>query len=658
MKTLFPRRSALYLVLSLCLGAPALTTLTALTPQTVLAQASDSQFLLARDAWKQNNRARLEQLAPELAQHDLAPYVESWQLRLGLAQNSISLDALRDFYRRYEGSYVVERLRADWLRQFAKTGQWREFDADYPKLQAPDPDLVCFHLQSRLNKGDRTALNEALPMWHNQIDSNDACQPLFAVLLAEKKLGVEDIWNRARRQIEANKPNTARGTLSWLPAEMTVDGKQFDLAFNKPQAALGKLNGSRASRELAAIAIQRIARNDPIQAATQLENIQNPLQDSERQWAWSQIGWQAALRHQPDALEWYSRAGNTPLSEEVVQWKVRAALRARDWATVHRAIAQMSPSLAAIPAWTYWNGRAHKAGGKLQEANALFARIAGQPNFYGNLADEELGRKIQVPPKAAPLSREEIERANRNPGLQRALALFRNDLRTEGVREWNWVIRNMNDRELLAAADLAQRNGIYDRAINTADKTRNEHDYSLRYLAPYDSDVRPAARNQSLDEGWVYGLMRQESRFITSAKSNVGASGLMQLMPATARWVARKIGLTNFTQSQVHDTNTNVLLGTSYMRMVMESLDNHPVLASAAYNAGPGRARKWKADQPLEGAIYAETIPFNETRDYVKKVMSNAVYYSVLFNGRPESLKSRLGTIKAKGSEEVPADLP
>lgn len=217
----------------------------------------------------------------------------------------------------------------------------------------------------------------------------------------------------------------------------------------------------------------------------------------------------------------------------------------------------------------------------------------------------------------------------------------------------------MNDRQLLAAAELARSNQIWDRAINTADRTRNEHDYSLRFLAPYGEQIRPAARNQSLDDAWVYGLMRQESRFVTSARSNVGASGLMQLMPATAKWVAKKIGLRDFSQSQVNDTQTNVLLGTSYMRLVMENLDNHPVLASAAYNAGPGRAKKWRAERPLEGAIYAETIPFTETRDYVKKVMSNSVYYSALFNGRPDSLKARLGEIGPRSNSPLKdGDLP
>ncbi len=205
-------------------------------------------------------------------------------------------------------------------------------------------------------------------------------------------------------------------------------------------------------------------------------------------------------------------------------------------------------------------------------------------------------------------------------------------------------------------AEIAQRAGIYDRAISSADRTKVEHNYALRYLAPFSDQVREAARNQSLDEAWVYGLMRQESRFVTRAKSSVGASGLMQLMPATAKWVAKKVGLTDYKHAQVTDPEINLLLGTSYMRLVLESLDNHPLLASAAYNAGPGRAQRWRAETPLEAAIYAETIPFAETRDYVKKVLSNAVYYAAIFEGKPQSIKDRLAPVSAKSGPTPKVD--
>ena len=243
-----------------------------------------------------------------------------------------------------------------------------------------------------------------------------------------------------------------------------------------------------------------------------------------------------------------------------------------------------------------------------------------------------------------------MARIESNPAIRRALALFRVNIRTEGVREWNWALRGMNDRELLAASAVAQRAGVYDRAIAAADRTRDEHDYSLRYLSPFSEQVRPAARSQALDDAWVYGLMRQESRFVTNAKSNVGAAGLMQVMPATGKWVANKIGV-KLGPGDLHDPDTNVMLGTTYMRLVLESLDNHPVLASAAYNAGPGRARKWRDVKPLEGAVYAETIPFSETRDYVKKVMSNAVFYQTLMTGNSPSLKVMLGTIAPKSAK-------
>jgi len=231
------------------------------------------------------------------------------------------------------------------------------------------------------------------------------------------------------------------------------------------------------------------------------------------------------------------------------------------------------------------------------------------------------------------------------PGVQRALILYRLNLRAEANREWLWAIRNFNDRQLITAADFAARNQIYDRAINTAERTVELHDFSLRYLAPFREVLKTRATEMDLDEAWVYGLIRQESRFIADVRSHAGASGLMQLMPGTARWVAKKLGLKDWRWSEVNDLDTNVSLGTWYLRHVYDALDGYPVLASAAYNAGPGRARAWRTAGPMEGAVYAETIPFNETRDYVQKVMANAVYYSHVLGQPVQTLKQRLGTI-------------
>lgn len=624
-------------------------------------EARDETFLTARDAFRNGNRARLEQAAAGIGNHELAPYVENYRLRMEM--DSGNGEAIRAFLERHAGSNVAERLRADWIRWLGKRATWNEIERQYPALLAPEADVTCWQQQARLARGDRSVLAEADRLWLTMLEPPEACRPVLDALVAAQRVSSDDVWQRARRQLEANRQGQARSTLNYLPDSQQPEGRSYELTIAGPQRQLatqgGNWHASRAGRELAAIAIQRLAVNDPRLAADELEKRQKHLEDTQREWAWSQIALQAARRHLPETLDWYARAGLSPLSDEAAQWKVRAALRAQDWGTVRDAILAMPPELASRPEWIYWLGRAHKAGGRLAEADALFARIAGQANFYGNLADEELGRNVVPPPQARPPAAEELREATNNPGLRRALAFFRLDMRTEGVREWNWSLRGMSDRQLLAAAEMARRQQIWDRAINTAERTRDEHDYSLRFLAPYDEHVRPAARQQALDDAWVYGLMRQESRFITHARSSAGASGLMQLMPATAKWVAKKIGLRDYHHGRVNDTETNVLLGTSYMRMVMENLDNHPVLASAAYNAGPGRAKRWRADWPLEGAIYAETIPFSETRDYVKKVMSNAVYYSTLFNGRPDSLKARLGTVTPASEQPMKdRDLP
>ncbi len=289
----------------------------------------------------------------------------------------------------------------------------------------------------------------------------------------------------------------------------------------------------------------------------------------------------------------------------------------------------------------------------------MYASIADQFHFYGQLATEELGQKISIPQTAAPVTAAELAPMNANPGLRRALKFFEMDLRFEGVREWNWELRHMKSaRELLAAAEFARQNKVLDRMVNTSDRTRSEHDFDQRFPTPFRDVMVKATQSLGMDMAWVYGLIRQESRFVMHARSHVGASGLMQIMPATARYVAKKIGMTDFDHGQVNHIDTNIVLGTNYLNMVLNDLDGSQALATAAYNAGPGRPRAWRSTLPgvVEGAIFAETIPFSETRGYVKNVLSNATYYAALFEGKPQSLKARLGTVSPKGM--VLSELP
>jgi len=612
------------------------------------ANNGDAAFLSARDAYRNGERVRLGRQVEALKGHPLQVWAEYWQLRQKLEDGDSA--GIPDYLNRHPGAYTAEKLRGDWLKVLGKGGAWETYQRELPALVQADAEINCYTAQGQRNPEMVRAL------WLSGQDLPGSCNALVDQLVAAGNLTVEEVWQRVRRLLEAKRVGAAREAAAYLPAGEGFGG-QLESITQNPARYLDKprdgFAATRGGRETVLFAIQRHARSEPQDAAARFSRIEAKFTAEERAYAWGQLGWQGALRHLPEALSWFEKSAGTFLTEEQLAWRTRAALRLHDWATVQRTIAAMPATVAAQSDWTYWQARALLAQGKAEEARPLLARIGGQPNFYGNLADEELGRPIAVPPRAAAPTKDEFTAATAHPGLQRALALFRLDMRTEGVREWVFSLRGMDDRQLLAAADLARSKQIWDRAINTADRTQTQHDYSLRYIAPFREAVAPRASELSLDHGWVYGLMRQESRFIMDAKSTVGAKGLMQLMPATAKWVAKKINMPNFSQARVTDMDVNVTLGTNYMKMVLDSLDNHPVLASAAYNAGPGRARRWRAEQPIEGAIYAETIPFSETRDYVKKVMSNAVYYNTLFENKPQSLKARLGIIRAKGQGEA-----
>jgi soluble lytic murein transglycosylase len=630
-------------------AAVAVSTPASCAPSRTHVERGDLAFLSARDAFRNGERVRLGRQTELLQGHSLHPWAEYWTLRLRLDDGDAS--GVPAYLSRHPGAYLAEKLRADWLRVLGRQADWESFRRELPALALPDAEVSCYAAQAA-GKAENVR-----PLWSSSQDMPQACEILVDQLVAAGGLTVEEVWQRVRRFLEAKRVGAARSAAAYLPATEGFDGRGLEAIAQVPTRHLEKLPpgfaAKRGGREVALFAVQRLARNDPQDAAKRFARIESQFLPEERAYAWGQIAAQAALRHQPEALAWYEKAASTTLSEDQLAWNVRAALRVHDWSTVRRVISAMPPTLSAQPDWTYWRGRALAAGGNVDEARTLYLKISGQPNFYGNLADEELGRSIEVPARATAPTDEEAAVAAANPGFQRSLALFRVDMRIEGVREWVWSLRGMDDRALLAAAEFARRNEIWDRAINTADRTLVQHNFSLRYIAPFSDRVLPKADELALDNGWVYGLMRQESRFVMDAKSSVGAKGLMQLMPATAKWVAKKINLTSFQPARVTEMDTNVTLGTNYMKMVLNSLDNHPVLASAAYNAGPGRARRWRAERSLEGAIYAETIPFNETRDYVKKVMSNAVYYNTLFSGRPQSLKGTLGIIGARGQGET-----
>ncbi len=619
-----------------------------LQPAQAVAQSAalDDAFLAARDAARIGDSKKLDQIAPRFQGHLLEPYVQYWRLRIRFEARDA--EEIRRYINTNRDTPLSDNVRRDWLKVLGRNAQWETFNAELPALAGEDMEVTCYALQAR-SRVDTLALREARPLWFVARNLPDSCNTLFDALLEAQQLSEEDVWTRVRLALEAGQVGLANRVAGWLPKGQAPDARTLTAISGNPAAYLNDLRSdlkTRASRETAIFAVHRLARTSPSQAVAQWSKLSSRFTDEERGYVWGMLGYFGAMRHDPAALDWYARASG--MSDLQLGWKVRAALRAKRWPEVQAAIDAMTPKEAEDPAWRYWKARALKASGRETEAVALLKPLSAEFNFYGQLAIEDLGGGVQSPPQAYKPVEQDIAAVAARPGIQRALALFRLDVRLEAVREWLWAIRGMTDRQFLAAAEVARRNAVYDRAINTADRTVFEHDFAMRYLAPYRDQLKAAARQVDLDEAWVNGLIRQESRFIAQAKSRVGAGGLMQLMPATAKWVAGKIGLKDWHWSQVSDVETNLSLGTYYLKHVLDTLDGSPVLASAAYNAGPGRARAWRADQVMEAAVYAESIPFNETRDYVKKVMANSSYYANNFSQQMQSLKARIGVIEPR----------
>jgi len=634
----------------------------------VTANKSDEVILEMNQAFKKNDKAQLSRLLPKAKGHALESWAAYWELRARLDQASTA--EIQEFLTTYAGTYAEDRLRNDWLLQLGRQRDWALIAQEYPRFRMNDDrEVRCYALgtEAQLNKPETPA--ELKKLWYALRESDDGCTTVAEKLHDAKKLDSLDIWRKARLAMDNNRPRAAQAALNIESAEL---GKQAILIHADPQKYLDKriVAFTRKRKELSVLALIRIANTDPDKAAQLLEKKWGlMLTKEEHNWTWGVIGKQAAQKLQDNAHAYFSKVSrNQDLNDDLLAWKARAALRQGDWKAVAATLDAMEDAKNDAT-WVYWKARAHlntaTTDAQRADATASLKSIAGVKGFYEQLALEELGQAISVPAKPAPLTALEKAAAQQNAGLQRALYALSLGLRPEGNREWNYSTNlhtpgGMNERELLAAADLACSKQVWDRCINTSDRTKTQIDFDQRFPMPLKDTVLRKSKEVQLDPAYVYGLIRQESRFIMDAKSVVGASGLMQVMPATAKWTAKKIGLTNFQLNQLNEHETNVAIGTGYLKLVLDDFDGSMPLAAAAYNAGPSRSRAWRKGPVLEAAIWAENIPFAETRDYVKKVLSNTTNYAAIITGQPQSLKARLGTVGPRNAQapEENADLP
>ena len=638
--------------------------------------AADREIVAARAAFERRDLAALQaaRTAATRSGHPLLPYLDFWWYSLNLSRPTAPgsgaifavarSNEIAAFLNANPETPFADTLRRDWLKILGSLDEWDEFEPAFAKLTIDDNDVTCHqwrHLLTRKTPTDTINKPQIISAWLSGKYATENCYAAFQLAFDAGIVTSDNVWPRVRRAFDSNQLVDARRSAalskSFAPLsalfDRTVSAAAADPAkYLDAQKVVAK---SASSTEVFLFAITRLAKSDAPRAALLLEQHGGSLSKADLSYAWAQVGQYGAMQHDANALAWFQKAaaGTTAeLNDTQAGWKARAALRAGDWDQVSLAIDAMSTTERRESAWRYWQARAYAHAGNVEAAKPIRAMLARENSFYGVLAAEELGAPIAPNWQGHKPTRIELDRLQSQPGIRRTLALYRLDMKTEGVREWYYATRNLNDQDLLAAAEIARQANIPDRAINAADRTSVVHDFTQRFPMPHRADMRTQATSHQLDEAWMYGLIRQESRFMADARSRVGAMGLMQLMPATAKWAASRVGMKNLMMDRVNDVPVNLGLGAYYLRHVLDDL-GHPVLATAGYNAGPGRARRWRAETPLEGAIYAESIPFTETRDYVKKVMANAWFYARQMGSAKSSLKEMMGNVPGRSGSGI-----
>jgi soluble lytic murein transglycosylase len=619
---------------------------------------SDADFLAAKAAFERGDWRQLDALAPAVAGHPLERYVRYWQLKSRL--DEAAADAVDAFFARYPDGPLADRLRVEWLKVLGKRGDWARFGARYAPAGGEDAELACYAIQYRYQREGAAALAAAKPLWFTGQSTPDACEVLFAALIAKGDLSLSDRRERFRLAVANGNARLAQAIADDLPGKDAIAPRELRAIDRDPMRALAKGQfawKAPSGRELALYALERAARKDAADARVAWIKWRTRLPEADRSYGDLRIAWHAARQLDPAANQWFKDVVGVALTPEQQAWRVRAALRAAAWSDVQAAINALPQGDQQEPVWRYWRARALAARNANDEAHALFATIADGVDYYALLAADALGRGgarlAALSNDAAPVDPVALASFGARPDVQRAVLLARFDLRPESLREWSYAIRGLDDSALLLAAQFARNAGLYDRAIFTAERAASSN-FGLRYMTPYRAQFEAAAREQGIDCELLYGIARQESRFVADIVSGAGAVGLMQLMPGTARWVAKRLATTDYSPTRIADVQLNTQFGAFYFKYWQDRLGNLPALAAAAYNAGPSRAQAWRPSAaPLEGAIWVETIPFNETRDYVKRVLANTMLYTRALDRPYVSLTQRLGVVTPRDFDSV-----
>ena len=603
----------------------------------VFLSADEQRFLDAEQALKKGDLAAYQKISAQMRDKTLLPYLEFQRVSRDLS-NTSAVEAFRD---QYAGSYLEHRLYQRWVRWLGGNRRWRQFRAVW--RGDGGEALKCYGARADLAEEGATAavLEEAKSLWLKGGSVDDACDPLFQRL---EKLGVITPtlrWRRIELAMDAGKVSLARYLAKKLTGRDKKDFTRYLKTHRQPEAMLKKAvkwKDTPRNRKIIAHGVKRYSREDTVDAwhrwhrqFKQHFNFSDELIiDVE-----NRLILRAAWRHLPEAFDWFQIMPGELLNDEAREWRVRTALRAQDWALARDWIDALPPAKQREEQWRYWRARADEALGETEKARQAFEKLATDTSYYGFLAADHMGLPYTFTnePVIDEAALEKVNKLAALPAFRRVKALYSLGREGTAYAEWRFEIDKMSTAQKRVAARLAHDWGWHFTAIVTTAQANHYADLDLRFPLLYRDNIQRESRRLKIRPSLIYGVMRRESAFREAAVSPAGALGLMQIMPATARMMTRKLGMKRVSRRDLKKANTNILLGASYLREVLDKYQNNEILATASYNAGPQSVRKWLPEEaPLPADIWVDTITFDETRKYVKAVH----FYSTIFDWKTD----------------------
>lgn len=587
-----------------------------------------AMFLQAKMDLANGNYAGFSQLSEQLKDYSLYPYLRFADLEQQLDQ--LSEEQVVEFMDEYADTPLANKLREDWLDTLAEQQKWPLFIKYYQ--QTSNVQLQCGYLQALLASGNEEQVFKAAPkLWLVGHAQPAACESVFFAWQKSGKLPQELLWKRIELAFDRNNSVLITQLAPWLPSAAQAQVKLWQQVRINPglvtQADLFTPFNYR-TKQILLDGIDRLAKKNPDQVVELWPTLQTTysFDVSDQQKIIRMIAVALARNTDTDAMAWLEKIEPAYVTQVAGEWRIRIALLNKDWEQVNHWISKLNPSEQQTNAWRYWHARALAELGRAEAARAIYQSLATQIDYYGLLASQQLHQAYSPANRTIAVNDQMITKLANAPALQRAHELYILNMQADARREWQWQMAKIDKTQLAAAAQLAAQWHWYDRMLVTAGKANLQNDIALRFPLAFRQEILTAAKQTGLDPSWLFAIMRQESAFIPDVKSSVGALGLMQLMPKTAELLMNSLHLN--IDNNLLNANTNIQLGSHYLKDLSVRFAGNKTIATAAYNLGPTRLKKYMPlYEQLGQDIWVEILPWQETRGYVKNVMLNRAIY-------------------------------